>query len=370
MSVPLARRNLLHEKGKLVLSVSGVAAALALIAILMGFRDGLYATLTAYVDNMGTDLVVAQSGVKGLFSSNSAIPVAIHDEIVSASGAVEAGHVLIADVIFIHGEAKTPVLLVGYNPETGMGGPWNLGEGRAVRGDDEIVLDTWLARRGGIGVGDQVKVLGRRFTVVGLTRETASWMSPYIFVSQNAAEETLQLPGIASFYLLRLPSGADVAVAVEAIETQVAGVEALTPAEMAAADREILAAVMDTPLNVMLFISVVIGVAVMGLTAYTAIVDRMREYGVLKAIGAGGGWLGRLVVLETLYSAAVGFALGSGLSYFVAALIMRLWPQFTIVIRPATLAGAGLAALVMTVFAAMLPIRRVAAIDPAVVFKA
>ena len=129
------------------------------------------------------------------------------------------------------------------------------------------------------------------------------------------------------------------AAAAEAIEAQVAGVEALTPAEMAAADREILAAVMDTPLNVMLFLSVVIGVAVMGLTAYTAIVDRMREYGVLKAIGAGGGRLARLVVLETLYRAVLGFVLGIGLSYLTADPIMRLWPQFAIVIRPAGVAG-------------------------------
>jgi len=67
MSVPLARRNLLHEKGKLVLSVFGVAAALTLIVILMGFRDGLYATLTAYVDNIGADLaVVGASGLRGV----------------------------------------------------------------------------------------------------------------------------------------------------------------------------------------------------------------------------------------------------------------------------------------------------------------
>lgn len=370
MSVPLARRNLLYEKGKLVLSVAGVAAALTLIVLLMGFREGMYATLTAYVDNAGADLMVAQSGVKGLFSSNSALPVAIHDDLVSVSGAVEAGHIIVADVIFSQGSNKTPVVLVGYNIETGVGGPWNVGEGRPVRADSEVLLDTWLAQQNGIAVGDEVEILGRTFTVVGLTRETASWMSPYIFVSQTTAEEALQLRGVASFYLLRLPAGTDTTATAEAIEAQVAGVEALTPAEIAAADREVLAAMMDTPINVMLVIGAVIGIAVMGLTAYTAVADRVREYGVLKAIGASKGRLNRLVVLETLYRAVLGFILGTGLSYFTAELIMRLWPQFTIVIRPTAVAGTGLATLVMTVVAALLPIRRVAAIDPAVVFKA
>ena len=42
-----------------------------------------------------------------------------------------------------------------------MGGPWNLGAGRAVREDDDVVLDTWLAKRVEIDVGDTVDVLGR-----------------------------------------------------------------------------------------------------------------------------------------------------------------------------------------------------------------
>lgn len=148
------------------------------------------------------------------------------------------------------------------------------------------------------------------------------------------------------------------------------GVDALRPDEVAVADREVLAAVMETPIVVMLAISAVIGVAVMGLTAYTAVIDRRRDYGVLKAVGAGRAQLSRLVVVETLYRAVLGFVLGTGMSYGTAALIMRLWPQFTIVISPQSVAAAGASALVMTVLAALLPIRRVAAIDPAVVFKA
>ncbi|MCL7453920.1 MAG: ABC transporter permease [Anaerolineae bacterium] len=370
MGVPLARRNLLHEKGKLLLSVLGVGAALTLIVLLLGFREGLYSTLSAYVDNMDAHLIVAQTGVKGFFASNSAIPAAIHDDIDAASGAVETGHILVADIIFTVGATKTPVLLIGYNPDTGMGGPWSLGQGRGVQDDDEVALDLWLAQRNGIAVGDRLELLGRPFTVVGLTRETASWMSPYIFISQQAAEDALQMPGGASFYFVQLAEGADIDAAARAVEAQVPGVDALRPSEVAVADREVLAAVMETPIVVMLAISAIIGVAVMGLTAYTAVADRRRDYGVLKAIGAGRGRLNRLVAVETICRAALGFVLGAGLSYLSAWLIMTLWPQFTIVIRPESVALAGAAALGMTVVAALLPIRRVAAIDPALVFKA
>jgi len=369
MSVPVARRNLLHERGKLILGVLGVAASLTLIVLLVGFRNGIYSSLSAYIDNMGVDLIVAQSGAQGGFSS-SAIPAAIHDVLASTSDVVETEHVLLADLIFTYGNFKTPVAFVGYNTETGIGGPWNLSAGRDVEADDEIVLDTWLARRAGINLGSEVDVLGRSFRVVGLSRETSSWLGTYIFVSRNAAEAALQLPGTASFYLLRLPDGADVAAVREAVERSVDGVEVMTPAEKATITWKLLATILNAPINMMILIGIVTGVAVMGLTVYTAVMDRMREYGVLKAVGANGNWLRRLVITETLYLAMLGFALGTVLSYLTGQLIMAVFPQFTVIIRLETLALIGLVTLGMTVLAALLPIRRIAAIDPAIVFKA
>ena len=369
MSVPLARRNLLYEKGRLVLSVSGIAAALALILLLLGFRQGLYATLTAFVDNIGADLIVAQSGAQGMFASDSAVPLGLHDDAVNAAGAREAGHIVVADIIFTAGESKTPVLLVGYDPDTDFGAPWEIGAGRAVREHDEILLDTWLAQRADVAVGDEIDVLGRPFRVVGLTRETASWMSPYIFVSLDAATAALGLKNVVSYHLLQLPPEGDVDEALAAVEEEVGGVDALTPDDVAAADRRVLATVMDTPLQVMIFIGVVIGAAVMGLTAYTAIVDRRREYGVLKAVGASGRRLTWLIMRETAYRAVLGFLLGVGLAALLAELIMALWPQFTIVIRPETVLQAGALALLMTLAAAWLPVRRLQGIDPVLVFK-
>lgn len=100
MSVPFVRRNLLHESGKPDLSLTTIAAAIALVLLLLGFREGLYKTLTAFVDNLGVDIVVAQSGVEGLFTSDSTLPLAWHDDVVTAVDAVEAGHIVVADIIF------------------------------------------------------------------------------------------------------------------------------------------------------------------------------------------------------------------------------------------------------------------------------
>ncbi|MCB0016452.1 MAG: ABC transporter permease [Anaerolineales bacterium] len=369
MSVPLAKHNLLHERGKLIISLASIAAAIALTLLLLGFKAGLYSTLTAFIDHAGADIIVAQSGVEGLFTSNSSLPLAIHDELANAVGATEAGHIAVADIIFTYGDTKTPVLLVGFDPNTPFGQPWKIGEGRSVRADDEILLDSWLAQKAGVTVGDEVSVLDRRFRVVGLTQETASWMSPYIFVSLDAATAALRLNQTVSYHLLRLPSEVDIPAAVASIQQQVPGVEALTPDDIADADSRVLATIMDTPLNVMIVIGVVIGAAVMGLTAYTSVTDRMREYGVLMAIGAGGGRLAWLATVETLYRAVLAYLLGAAFAYLAAWLIMANWPQFSIVIQPVTLGSAAFLTLIMTGLAALFPIYRIKGIDPALVFR-
>lgn len=368
MNVPLARRNLLHQKSKLMLNVLGIAATLALILLLFGLREGMYSTMTAYVKRMDVDLILVQTGVRSMLSSNSSIPTSEHEQIDSVAGAAETAHILVSGIIFTHADMKIPVLLVGYDPANGMGGPWNIAEGRGVEGDDEILLDVWLAHRNNIAVGDTISLLNHDFQVVGLTRETSSWMSPYIFVSQQAAEARLQLPGIASFYLLRLPEDADVTATAKAIEAEIDGVEALTPAAMAKADRSVLAATLDTPLSLVIAIGFIIGTAVMGLTAYIAVTDHMEEYAVLKAVGASGSWLQKLVLVETLYRTALGFLLGIGLASLAGQLIMGIMPQFTISLRPEMIAAAGIATLIMALIAAILPVRRIIALDPNRVF--
>lgn len=369
MSIPIAHRNTFHFKDKLFLGVASVAASIALILLIMGLQTGLYSTLTAFIDNIDADLIVAQSGVKGLFSSNSALALDIHEEILDVVNASEAGHILVSDVIFTRNSTKTPVVLVGYEPETNFGSPWKLGEGRLLLNENEIILDSWLAERSQARIGEKVSLLGGEYTVVGFSRETASWMSPYVFLSLDAAEAALGLKDTVSFHLIRLANGADLNSAKAEIEEKIPGVEALTPKEIGDSDRRVLATVMDTPIAVILVISVIIGVAVISLTAYTSVSDRIREYGVLKAIGASNVRLARLVIKETFYLSVFGFIIGIGLAFFAANIIISVWPQFNIIIEWQSVLQLGFLTLFMSILAALLPINRLSQLDPQVVFK-
>jgi putative ABC transport system permease protein len=102
---------------------------------------------------------------------------------------------------------------------------------------------------------------------------------------------------------------------------------------------------------------------------YTATVERMKEYGVLKAVGAKNRHLYRLVTQQALFTATVGAGLGAGLAWLVGEWITGIAPKFLVVLQPgATLAVMG-AGLLMGLLAALLPARYVGGLDPARVFR-
>lgn len=371
MTVPFARKSMSSQGAKLVISVFGVAAALILMLLLLGFRAGLYASVAAYVKNAGADLFVGQQGATGVVASSSAIPASLGTEIKRASGASRIQPILVADIIFEHEGKKTPVLLVGYVPGQPLGGPWSLSAGREPRVDGaEILLDESLASRDQIQVGEYVSIQGHDLQVVGLTRGTSNWMSPFLFLPQQILSQLVSSEHAVSFFLLDLPAGADAEAIGQRIEASVEDVHAMTPTVLAEHDQSVLAAVMETPLMVMLAISIVIGAAVLGLTSYTAALDRMREYGVLKAIGAPLQTMRLWLFEEALYRGGLGYVLGAVGSLGAARAIEAVWPQFTVRITFASLAFVALALIGMVLLGTLLPLRRIAKLEPAAVFRA
>lgn len=362
----LALHNLLKDKTRFALSVSGVALAVLLILLLGGFLSGMNAQITAYLDHAPGSLVVAQDGVRNLLGATSLLPPGADGD-VKAKGAAEIAPILSQFIILDLHEKKQPAYLVGYDPERG-GGPWRLAAGREPRRDNEVVFDNVLARRHGIAIGDTVEILDRDFTVVGVSDGTTSWMTSFIFVRKTAAETLLRAPGATSF-LLVTPSDRLTPEVLRDRLSALSGAEATLKSEMTANDLKLFARFFSAPLQLMTGIAFLVGALVVGLVIYTATVERRREYGVLKAIGARNRTLYGVVAAQAFIASGIGSALGIGLTFAAAELIMKLRPQFLITIEPGMVARALLAGLAMALLAALFPARIVAGLAPAEVFR-
>ena len=363
----LARRNLLQDGTRLALSVLSVALAVMLMLLLNGLLGGMYTQIGAYLDHSSGQLVVAQKGVRNLLGATSLLPPDTPER-VRADPAVASAVPIVSQFIILdlHGK-KQPTYMIGYDSEDG-GGPWRLASGRLPQADGEMVFDRVLAERHNIVLGETVPVMGRDFTVVGLSDGTASWMTSFFFVRKTAAESLLQAPGATSFLLVTPARGVAATALRDRLDT-LPGVEATLKTDMMANDVTLLARFFSIPLQLMVAIAFLVGTLVVGLVIYTATTERRREYGVLKAIGARNRRLYAVVMAQALLSALAGAALGMGLAFGAAQVIMAVRPQFLVTITPLAAAQVVGATLVMAALASFFPAQLLARLAPAEAFR-
>jgi putative ABC transport system permease protein len=232
----------------------------------------------------------------------------------------------------------------------------------------EMIFDRVLANRHGLKLGDQVEVMGKDFTIVGLSSGTTSWMTSFFFIRKQDAEKLLLSPEATSFLLVTAKEDADTDRILQRLN-EFSGVNALTKKEMSANDLKLFAKVFSAPLKLMVGISFLVGTMIVGLIIYTATVERQREYGVIKAIGGKNRFLYQVVLTQALFASVAGSLLGILLANATAQWIMSAKPQFLIVFGLVDGEQALLAGLGMALIAAIFPTRVVANLAPAEVFR-
>src|SRR6266566_2032242 len=352
--VPVALRNILADRRRLAVATIGVGLAVALILLLQGLWSGLLAQLSAYPDRVGATFFVRQPGTRIL--DEGAIPLAAAGRVRAVPGVRAADPVLARwTILSLHG-TKQVVTVVGFTPG-GLGGPWALSGGRTVRGDGEVVMDQTLAAEHNIAVGGTLRVADRAFRVVGLSSGTRAFMGTgYVFMSLRSAGALLGQPATATFVLVR---AADEAATKAAIAGRT-GLSVDSPEVVAVAERDVYAGIMGRIFNLMVLIAFAAGTLIVALTVYSAIVDRLREYGIAKAIGARRARVFRIVAGQTLVLSAFGLVAGFLLYLGGSRLIAALRPQFQAELTLRAVGVVAVAAVLMGLLAAVVPARRVA----------
>ncbi len=122
-------------------------------------------------------------------------------------------------------------------------------------------------------------------------------------------------------------------------------------------------------ISIMNAVGFIVGLMVVALTVYVATLSRRREFGALKAIGAPTRFLYRVVLAQAVLSVLVGFAVGVAFTSVLGFVVPRIGLDLAPSITVASLVKVGVVAAVIAAAAAVLPIREIAGLDPAVVFR-
>jgi putative ABC transport system permease protein len=366
------RRDLARTVGSIVT----VAAAVALVLIFEGFRIGLYEQVRVFPAQLPADLVATQAGVSNVLGARSVLPQSTRADVEAVRGVRVAHPLGGAPVVYSRGGERSPIYVVAYDT---AGGPRRLTAGHPISAKDEIVVDAALAAKYGFVPDDEVEFLGHDFRIAALSADGSNFFGPYVFIRMEDLvdlylsgdlPEQLAIDAALSFLLVELEPGADVDGVRRAIESAVPAVDVFTPADLAVNDVQRAQTFMGPPLNLLVSVAYVVGVLLVGVTTYASVLARMREFGIMRAVGASSRWLSGQVLREALVVALGALVAGSAVALGVARLFGWLMPMYSVhptdgTLLARTAVGVGL----MACLGAVLPIRSTAAVDPASVFK-
>jgi putative ABC transport system permease protein len=384
--VPIARRNLFHDKIRLAVAVVGLAITVVLVLHNVGTLNFAMSTAGVYIDHVDADIWVAQRGSDCLPKRSSIRKTVAGMR--SIKGVTEVTPLLIADVgaktvtgLPDSEERKFSVTLVGYDTDTGRGGPWELTPGAlsSAPGNRDIILDRRVAEKNGIGVGDVIRANSIALNVIALSENTSTMSEQMGFVPLRTAQEAAQTDNV-SYLLVKTDTPAVQGVSqtrrgpvwncpiCDEIERR-SDLEVFSKEQFYENSINIWMEWMGIWMMAGTTVILGVGAVVVMLTTYTATVEKLPEFGILKAIGTSNWHVARIVLTQALISATGGYALGFALTLGFVGLIARFVPDTDVSLTPALGIGVYIMVLALASLSALLAIYKAVRVDPMIVFR-
>jgi putative ABC transport system permease protein len=329
------------------LSILLIGVPVTLILCLVGVSQGLLEDSARRARGIGADILVRPPGSSVMSLSGAPLSEKYLDVL------RQRPHVSLVTGMITQpiSNSLTYVAGVDYPVFSQMCGGFRFVEGGPFRGPDDIIIDTYYARQKNVHMGGRINVLNRDWNVAGIFE--AGILSHIILpfrVVQNLTSNT----GKISQIFVKVDNPANVAAVIADFksflpEFPIYSMEEFTSmfaVENFAGVREFI--------NVMIGIGLVIGFSVVCLSMYMAVLQRTREIGILKSLGASRWFILRLILAEAVIMAVGGTVLGILFSIGAKWVILQLvpasipqvivpqwWPRTAII----TLIGALLGAL-------------------------
>jgi putative ABC transport system permease protein len=368
--VPVARRNLLAEKGRLAMSVFGVAFAVLLVLIVLSLYRG-WSGVGKIITRLPGDVWVTQTGTNNLFRSSSFLPADRAGDLQAIPGVQLATPVYSREMGYERDGAAYNVLFMAFDaPPAATALLPQATRDRYFPEPGQIDIDSVFADKAGLHAGDTMDILGQTLRVAHVTKGGSAVLAQSAFINGADARTIYGTADMVNFYLITTQPGADAA----AVQRQLTGI--IPNSEVHASEAFSRALSRDVSegflpvVSVLVGIGIVVGGAVVALTTYTATIEKARDFGVLKALGASSAYLYRIVITQSVIVGVLGSLLGVAASAVSTAVIARRIPEFITDLRATDVAIIFVAALAMAIAASYVPVRRINSIDPAMVFRA
>jgi len=343
-------RNLFHRPMRTLIGVVAIAVEVTLVIVIVGLTSGMLQETAKRIEGIGADIMVqAPSAQIFIVMSGSPMPIKIGEKI------HQLKYVQYVSPAFLQFNTSGGVETIwGIDPVSfrDVSNGFVFHEGHDLQAPDDMLVDDWQARAKHVKVGDTYTLLNHAWTVVGIVEHGKAGR---IFVPITSLQELVGGRDKATIFLVRCTRP-------EHTPDVIAEIKELLPNYPVRPVKEFMTLMsstnipaLQTFINSMIALAVSIGLLVIFLSMYTTVLERTRDIGVLKSLGASKFLIIRALLAETTLLCLLGIVVGIGLSYVVRAGFLKLFPTLSILITAGWILRAALIAIVGALIGASYP---------------
>ncbi len=376
----LAVKTLLRERVRFVITLIGISVAGVLALVEIAIYLGMMANATAVIRHTDADIWIASKNIQ-TFDFALPFPAERINQVRAYSEVLWAEKLLLSwGYIKLRNGGRDQVQIIGFNPDTGVGAPWSMVEGRAadVKGGNYMVIDkTSEQRLGRLETGTlwELSFVNREhvFKLVGLSEGIKSFTTaPLVFTSYNRLSGFFADVGWidqTAYIVAKLKDPASLDAVTRALRSRMKDNEVFSKDEFIR--KTVMYWTVQTGMGMAFFLTaalaMIIGGTIVGQTIYASTLEHLREYGTLKAIGAKNYEIYQVVFAQAGINAVLGYALG-------VIVVVLLKGSIESAGVPMRLTGSLFAALFFVILAACLAsayfsVSKIRRLDPVTVFK-
>lgn len=352
----LVLENLKHRPVRTLLSILAISIEVTMILTLVGVSRGMVEESKKRAQGVGADIWVRPPSSSLISFSTSSMPEKLVDffagqpHVAIATGSVNYGAGLMESVSGID-----------YDKFAAMSGGFRFLEGGPIKGDGEIITDERFARQRKIHAGDTLKLWNRDWKLVGVYE---SGKLAHLILPMKTVQDLSGATGKVSQIFLKVDKPENVQKVLDALKAnpQLAGYPIYSVEEWTSLFSVDKVPALKPFIYVVITLGVVVGFLVVFLSMYTAVLERTREIGILKALGASSGFILGILLRETGVLALIGAAVGTlatfGTRYLVNTFASPLTQDIVPDWWPYTLGIAVGGAMLGTLYPALKAIRQ------------
>ena len=365
-----------YDRAKSIGVVVGILISTFLIGQQLGILDYLKGLMAASLDNANAEIWVVDTRTKDI-NQLTAIDVKKLREVKSISGVKEAYPLIVTTgSATLSGGNTSAVTLIGVESPTFYGGPnpKKIIEGKIedLQLDGGVTADYFDSKVFSVptNVGTQLEINGKKSFIAVQTKAIRGFGFAFMYTTLERARYFANLsPNKINAIMVNLLPNQNADEVVAAIDKNIYGVKAFKAADLRTStiDTVIATTGIAQSTGTLIIFALIAGLFIIGLTMYSSALDRIKDYGTLKAIGASNAYIRKLILSQSVVFAVVGYILAYGMLQGFKSGVAEtgLIVNFSIEM----LIGLFVTILIISLIGSAFALRKIKGVEPASVFR-